>query len=144
RPSSNPVLKTDLAVEDVIADRGYALQAPARRNIARMKEERISDARLLEIPVNDLRDCHSRLPLLVRVRHCRQRMPMDERELAALKKHAAIGRRETSRAVGTVRNHPADRKLAGKWLALRFEVDSGSQALHLVAAGVRTAELHDH
>src|SRR6185369_7733140 len=86
----------DLTIEDVVADRGDALQPPARRNVARVEEQGIADFRVLQVLIDDLRDCDGRLPLPARARHGRQRPAVDEGELPALEQHAAIGRRKTA------------------------------------------------
>ena len=56
-----------------------------------MEEQRVADDESLRPLVDDLGERDSGLPLAVRVRHGRQRMAVDERELAALEQHAAIG-----------------------------------------------------
>ena len=53
------------AIEDVIADRGDPPHVPARSDITRVEEERVTNCRLLQSLVGDLRDCDSRLPLAV-------------------------------------------------------------------------------
>src|SRR5690242_16905624 len=136
-----PATDQGLTVKDVIADGRNTLGVPARRNIARVEEERVADGRILEILVDDLRDRDRRLPLLVRVRYARQRMAMNERELAALEQHSTIGRWETTTAGRAVCDHLPDGELTGEGFALRFEIDSGGEALELMVARIGTTKV---
>src|SRR6185503_6789867 len=133
-----------LAEENVVADRGDLLQVPARRHIARMEEQRVADRRILEVLVDNLRDRHRGLPLAVAVRDVRQRAAMEERELAALEQHAAIGRREAPAAVGAVGDHLTDCQLAGERLALGLEINPGGEAFELATSGFGTTEIGYH
>src|SRR5579864_2125136 len=117
---------------------------PARRHVAGMKEECVADRRLLEVPVDDLRDRDSRLPLMVLMPDARQRMTTHEGKLAALEEHSAIGSGEPVAAFGAVGDHLANRELAGKRLALGFKIDSGCEAFELVVARIGCAKLGDH
>src|SRR5437868_11032613 len=137
-------LFTRLAVEDVIADRRDALQAPAGRNVAGMKEQRVSDRGFLQPLVDDPGDRDGSLPLAVAMRDARQAVAVHERELAALEQHAAVGPGEAPAARGAVGDHPADGKLAGERLALRLEIDSGGEAIELAAAWLGRTKLRDH
>ena len=62
-------------------------------------------------------------------------MAANERELAALEQHAAIGGREAAAGIGAVRNHLADGQLAGERFALRFKIDARCEALELTRGG---------
>src|SRR4051794_33552031 len=112
----------------MIADGGDALHPPVRRDIARVEEQGVAYRRLLQVLIDDLRERNGRLPLPVCTRHRRKPAAVDERELPALKQHAAIARWETPSARGTIRDNLAHSKLAGQRLALRFEIDAGSEA----------------
>src|SRR5690349_14162406 len=60
-----------LAVEDVVADRGDALQAPARRHALGVEKQGVLSFGILEILIDDLRDRDGILPLTARAVHRR-------------------------------------------------------------------------
>ena len=91
----------------------------------------------MQLLVDDLGDGDRCLPLPAGARNRRIGFAANEAELAALEEHAAIRRREFFAAIGAIGDHMADRQLAGKRLALRFEIDAGGEAFQLAAAGVR-------
>ena len=117
----------------MVADRRDALQPPARADSPGVEEQRLADRRILEILVDDLGDRHRSLPLLAVAGDPRPRLAADERELAALEQHPAIGAGEAAAAIGAVGDHLADRQLAGQRLALRFEIDAGGEAFEFAA-----------
>ena len=131
-----------LAVEDVVAERADARQAPARRNAAGVEEQRLAHRRGMQLLVDDLGDRDRILPVLAGARDVGQRAAANEAELAALEDNAAIARREAARS-GAVGDDVADRELAGEALALGFEIDGAGEAFELAAAGIAAAELGD-
>src|SRR6185437_1864314 len=74
----------------------------------------------------------------------RQRMTVNEGELATLEQDAAIGVGETAPALGAIGDDLSDGELAGQRLTLRFEIDAGREAIELAATGIRRAQLSNH
>ena len=79
-----PAFEKILAEEDVVADRRDPLEAPTRRDVARVEEERITDLRFLEVAIDDPGDRDRGLPLAIVVADMRQPAAMNELKLAAL------------------------------------------------------------
>jgi hypothetical protein len=63
--------------------------------------------------------------------------------LAALEQHPAIGAGKSAARIRAVCDDLSDCELAGKRLALRFEIDSCCEAFELAAAGIRAAKVGD-
>ena len=133
-----------LAKEDVITDRCDALQVPTRRYRARMEEKRVSNDRVLQTLIDDLGDRDCSLPLPIVMRHVRQRMAVNERELPALEQNAAISGWEPPTAFSAIGDHLPNGELASERLALGLEIDACCKAIELVAPRLSAAQVGNH
>src|SRR3546814_1899519 len=100
--------------------------APARLDIARVKEERARGGILPAAVAGDLCDRNGLVPQR-RVAHRGHPAAAHEAELALLKHDAAQALREAAR-LRAVDHDMRDRELAGKRLAARFEIDRAGEA----------------
>ena len=124
----------------MIADRADPSQAPARRNAARMEEQRLAHRRRVKFLVDDLGDRDGILPILACARDRWQRLAADEAELAALEQDAAIAGWEAA-GLSAVGNDMADCKLALQALALGLIIDPDRKAFEFTASSFSAARL---
>jgi hypothetical protein len=123
------------AVKDVVANGGNPLKLPTRRNPTSVEEQCFANAAVPFVVTRDMGNCDSFAPPLASPRDRGEAPTANEGKLAGLEDHPANRGRKTA-GLGAVENDFGNSQLAGKWLALRFEIHSTCKAFTLPDSGV--------